>query len=258
MQNIQSKLRGFLAKLGKSSKALCRKNTAWVGLAVITVIVAADSFLYVDVKKNETEKEVNFVTEATDAEVQTETQTEDIVEDEIAEIESDEIYLVMGTIINQTASAVVVEEETTEEQITEEQTTEAETTVQPVIAYTEEDYNNLLRIVEAEATACDVLGKMMVANVIINRVKNPRFPNTLTGVIYHGNGEQFTPVKDGRFNSVTITQSTIEAVNRALAGEDYSQGALFFVSVKSAKPDCWHVTTLKRLFEYDGHIFFKY
>lgn len=252
MQNIQSKLRVFLAKLRNSSKALCRRNTAWVGLAVITVIVAADSFLYVDVKKNETEKEVNVVIEATNAEEETEIQTEDIVEDEIAEIESDEIYLVMGTMTNQTASAVVLEE------TTEEETTEAETTTQPVVAYTEEDYNNLLRIVEAEATACDVLGKIMVANVIINRVKNPRFPNTITGVIYHGNGEQFTPVRDGRFNSVTITQSTIEAVDRALAGEDYSQGAIFFVSVKSATPDCWHVTTLTRLFEYDGHIFFKY
>ncbi len=253
MQNIQSKLRGFLAKLENSSKALCRKHTAWVGLGVITVIVAADAFLCVDVKKNDTEKDINLVVEATQSEKMTETQTEDIVENEIAEIESDEIYLVMGTMTNHTASVEVAEEETTEEIVAE-----TETVPQTVIDYTEEDYNNLLRIVEAEATACDVLGKIMVANVIINRVKNPRFPNSITGVIYHGNGEQFVPVKDGRFNSVTITQSTVEAVDRALAGEDYSQGAIFFVSVKSATPDSWHVTTLERLFEYDGHIFFKY
>lgn len=257
MQNIQSKLRGFLAKLGNSSKALCRKNTAWVGLGVITMIVAADAFLCVDVKKNGTEKEVNLVIEATQSEEMTETQTEDIVENEIAEIESDEIYLVMGTMTNHTASEEVAEEVTIEE-TTEEIATEVQAAPQPVVDYTEDDYNNLLRIVEAEATACDVLGKIMVANVIINRVKNPRFPDSITGVIYHGNGEQFVPVKDGRFNSVTITQSTVEAVDRALAGEDYSQGAIFFVSVKSATPDSWHVTTLERLFEYDGHIFFKY
>ncbi len=255
MQNIQSKLRGFLAKFGNSSKALCRRSTAWVGLAVISVIVASDAFLCVDVKKNETEKEVSLVVEAEQSEEITELQTEDIVESEIAEIESDEIYLVMGTMANHTESVEVTEEETTAEAATE---APAEAAAQPVISYTEEDYNNLLRIVEAEATACDVLGKMLVANVVINRVKNPRFPNTITGVIFHGNGEQFMPVKDGRFYSVSISQSTIEAVDRALAGEDYSQGAIFFVSVKSATPDCWHVTTLTRLFEYDGHVFFKY
>ena len=40
----------------------------------------------------------------------------------------------------------------------------------------DEDYNTLLRIVQAEAGVCDEKGKILVANVIINRVKSPRFP----------------------------------------------------------------------------------
>ena len=40
----------------------------------------------------------------------------------------------------------------------------------------DEDYNTLLRIVQAEAGVCDEKGKILVANVIINRVKSPVSP----------------------------------------------------------------------------------
>ena len=36
--------------------------------------------------------------------------------------------------------------------------------------YSESDYNVLLRIVQAEAGNCDIEGRVMVANVILNRV----------------------------------------------------------------------------------------
>ena len=40
----------------------------------------------------------------------------------------------------------------------------------------DEDYKNLLKIVEAEAGGEDVKGKILVANVIFNRVKIRSFP----------------------------------------------------------------------------------
>ena len=43
----------------------------------------------------------------------------------------------------------------------------------------ESEYYTLLRIVEAEATGEDLEGKMLIANVILNRVRDSRFPNTI-------------------------------------------------------------------------------
>ncbi len=128
----------------------------------------------------------------------------------------------------------------------------------PIIEITQEDYENLVRIVEAEATDLDVKAKILVANVVINRVFSEAFPDTVTEVIYQGDGEQFRPIKDGRFYSVELTESSYEAVDRALMGEDYSEGALFFASTASAHENSWFATSLNRLFEYNGHVFFTF
>lgn len=130
--------------------------------------------------------------------------------------------------------------------------------INPIITITEEDYNNLVRIVEAEATGLDVVAKILVANVVINRVFSSTFPDNVTEVIYQGNGAQFQPIMDGRFYSVELTESSYEAVDRALVGEDYSEGALFFAATASAGEGSWFDTRLKRLFEYEGHVFFTF
>ncbi len=122
-----------------------------------------------------------------------------------------------------------------------------------------EDYDALLRIVEAEATGGDVLSKLAIANVVLNRTKDSHFPDTISQVVWQrlDGMAQFSPVSDGRIYSVTITPSTIEAVERALAGEDNSQGALFFVARSSATKENlkWFDESLVRLFEYGGHEF---
>ena len=66
------------------------------------------------------------------------------------------------------------------------------------------------------------------------------------------------PVRDGRFYSVVLTDTSYEAVDRALIGEDYSQGALFFATDYASSEGSWFATHLKRLFEYNGHVFFGY
>ena len=48
----------------------------------------------------------------------------------------------------------------------------------------DEDYENLLQIVEAEAGTEDLKGRILVANVIMNRIKYPEFPNNATDVIW--------------------------------------------------------------------------
>lgn len=125
-----------------------------------------------------------------------------------------------------------------------------------------EDYYSLLQIVEAEATGGDMRSKILVADVVLNRVEDSRFPDTIYDVIWQqaGGAPQFSPTADGRIYSVTITDETIEAVDRALEGEDYSQGALFFVARSSADQNnvAWFDGNLKPLFSYGGHEYFTY
>lgn len=125
------------------------------------------------------------------------------------------------------------------------------------ISCTDSDYQVLLRIVEAEAGICDMKGRILVANVIMNRVRSKEFPNNITDVVYQKN--QFSPVIDGRLDRVKVTDATVEAVNRALAGEDYSQGALYFMNRhrSQSKNVSWFDGQLTYLFHHDRHEFFR-
>ena len=124
------------------------------------------------------------------------------------------------------------------------------------------DYDTLLHIVEAEAGGEDVKGRVLVANVIMNRVKSEEFPNTVTDVVwdYSDGVPQFSPTYDGRISEVTVSDDTREAVKQALEGVDYSEGALFFVEKATAdkKNVAWFDRELKRLFRYGVHDFYTY
>ena len=124
------------------------------------------------------------------------------------------------------------------------------------------DYSTLLRIVEAEAGDDDVKARTLVANVILNRVARPDFPNSVEDVVFqYVNGvPQFAPTYDGKFYTVEVTDDTREAVKQALNGTDYSEGALFFV-MKDALDESdivWFDTDLKHLFKYGLHDYYTY
>lgn len=123
--------------------------------------------------------------------------------------------------------------------------------------YSESDYNVLLRIVQAEAGNCDLKGRILVANVILNRVEDDEFPDTITDVVYERH--QFSPVQDGSIKRCRVTDQTREAVDRALAGEDYSEGALYFMNRKTAakKNVRWFDNHLDYLFKHGSHEFFR-
>ncbi len=129
------------------------------------------------------------------------------------------------------------------------------------IKLSETDKNALLRIVEAEATGEDIKGKMLVANVILNRVDSDEFPDSVEGVVYQRKGStyQFSPLADGRYYRVSITDETREAVERVLNGEDESQGALYFMSRRqaSSKNARWFDNNLTKVLTHGTHEFFK-
>ena len=125
----------------------------------------------------------------------------------------------------------------------------------------DKDYDALLRIVEAEAGGEDQDGKLLVANVVLNRVNSEIFPDTVLDVVMQKEQgiAQFSPTVDGRYHSVRVSEDTQEAVERALYGEDISQGALYFCAREKADSEKmqWFDRKLTRLFSYGNHEFFQ-
>ena len=117
------------------------------------------------------------------------------------------------------------------------------------------DYDTLLRVVEAEAGCEDENGKLLVANVVLNRVNSEKFPSNVYDVVYQSNGGkvQFSTAYNGRIKSVKVSNET------ALYGEDISKGALYFISSAAVSPEksSWFYTKLNHVFDYGRHSFFK-
>lgn len=85
----------------------------------------------------------------------------------------------------------------------------------------------LAACVEAEAGNQGLLGKRMVADVILNRVDDPDWPNTITGVITQKN--QFTTWSNGMIESVSISDESFEACKIELAERSYP-GIYYFTA----------------------------
>ena len=131
----------------------------------------------------------------------------------------------------------------------------------PLYELSDDEMEVLLRIVEAEAGSEDEDGRLLVANVVLNRVESDRFPDNVTDVVFQQSGgvTQFSPVASGRYYKVNVSEETVSAVGRALMGEDISQGALFFASRKYAGNEKmrWFEEKLTFLFAHGGHEFYK-
>ncbi len=119
----------------------------------------------------------------------------------------------------------------------------------------------LCRIVEAEAGSEDEKGRILVANVVMNRVESSRFPDTVKGVVFQKSGGlyQFSPVANGRYYRVTVSEETRKAVEKVLRGKDESQGALYFVNRYAANTEYmnWFDRRCTSLFSYGRHEFFS-
>ena len=84
----------------------------------------------------------------------------------------------------------------------------------------------------AEARGEPYTGQVAVGAVILNRVKHPSFPNTLSGVIYQ-NGA-FTAIVDGQINQ-PVASSAYNAARDALNGWDPTGGCIYYYNPKTAK-----------------------
>ena len=116
----------------------------------------------------------------------------------------------------------------------------------------QDDLEILYKIVQAEAGDQSLKGRIMVVNVIINRVRSSNFPNSVRGVVFQKS--QFSPVASGSYYTAKPDERTKRAVQAAVNGEDYSQGAIYFCtrSIAGRFSRYFH-----RVAAEGDHVFFK-
>lgn len=92
--------------------------------------------------------------------------------------------------------------------------------------------NLISRFVYAEARGEPYQGQVAVAAVILNRVKDSRFPNTVSGVVYQQGA--FTCVTDGQIN-LSPNSTAQKAAQDAINGWDPTYGAIYYFNPNTAR-----------------------
>jgi len=93
------------------------------------------------------------------------------------------------------------------------------------------DVKLLARLISAEARGEPYSGQVAVGAVVLNRMKHPSFPNTMSGVIYQSGA--FSCLADGQFNQ-PVADSAYRAARDALNGWDPSGGAIYYFNPATA------------------------
>ncbi|MDR1736439.1 MAG: spore cortex-lytic enzyme [Oscillospiraceae bacterium] len=94
------------------------------------------------------------------------------------------------------------------------------------------DTELLARLITAEARGEPYTGQVSVGAVVLNRIRHPSFPGSISGVIYQ-NGA-FTCLDDGQWSSVTVNDTARKAAKDALNGWDPTGGAIYYYNPSTA------------------------
>lgn len=126
-----------------------------------------------------------------------------------------------------------------------------EQTVDTSLNITYDEAQMLMRIAQAEATGDGVEGKAAVMMVVLNRVKDPAFPDTIEEVIFDPG--QFSPVSDGRYYDVTIDVECHIALAEVERGTYSYIKALYFENAEAS----WQADNCEFLYTIGHHRFYK-
>ena len=116
--------------------------------------------------------------------------------------------------------------------------------------YSIEDIDALERLVQCEACGEDIDGRILVADVVLNRVESGLWGDDIQSVIEAPG--QFPPVSNGAVKVVDVDDDTKEAVMSALLGSDNSHGAIYF---QKSAAKVWG--DKEYLFRHGGHSFYR-
>jgi len=121
--------------------------------------------------------------------------------------------------------------------------------------YTEEDLKWLSRIIHAEARGEPYEAMLAVGNVVLNRIAQPQYPDTVRDVIFdRRHGVQFTPTANGAINNTPTTASFLAAVE-VLEGRQNAEGVLFFKNPRLSSSS-WMSRNRPFAFTINNHDFF--
>lgn len=121
-----------------------------------------------------------------------------------------------------------------------------------VVNITNDELILLSRLIAGEARGESYEGQLAVAAVVINRVKDDRFPDNVKDVIYQKNA--FSVVKNGQIN-INPTELSIKAAQEALYGKDPTNNAIYFWNPDIAT--CNWIKTLNPYLRIGNHVFAK-
>lgn len=107
--------------------------------------------------------------------------------------------------------------------------------------YNSNDRYLLAKVIYAEARGESYTGQVAIGAVVLNRVRDSRFPNTIAGVIYQP--WAFTAVNDGQIN-LEPNQKAYQAADDALNGWDPTYGCVYYYNPATATSK-WIWTTTK-------------
>ena len=82
-------------------------------------------------------------------------------------------------------------------------------------SYTDEDLYVLSHIISAEAGNCQEEMMLYVGSVVLNRVADDRFPDTIYDVVFQTDPLQYGPTKDGSYYEEP-TPEAVEAAEKLL------------------------------------------
>jgi spore germination cell wall hydrolase CwlJ-like protein len=133
------------------------------------------------------------------------------------------------------------EEELLKLQVEERAKKETEVKQQEGVSYSQQDLKLLACLVHAEAGSQSYEGKLAVANVVLNRVKSSKYPDSIEAVIYQPG--QFSVAKSGSLAkqlanyenySSSSQRLSIKAAKAALEGANNIGSRLYFHSYRAA------------------------
>ena len=108
----------------------------------------------------------------------------------------------------------------------------------------------LAKVIYAEARGESYTGQVAKGAVVLNRVRDSRFPNTVSGVIYQP--WAFTAVNDGQIN-LEPNKTAYQAADDALNGWDPTYGSVYYYNPRTATSQ-W-IRTSKYVTTIGNHIF---
>ena len=104
-------------------------------------------------------------------------------------------------------------------------------------SYSSSDVELLAKVISAEARGESYEGQVAVGAVILNRVKHPSFPDSISGVVYQKGA--FSCVNDSNWYAPVADSSKRAAID-ALNGWDPSGGAIYYFNASKTNDAFMH------------------